>query len=142
VVAFNIPVTKPARKLAQAEGVKIKEYKVIYELLEDVEKIILKLLEPTIDEEELGKAEILEIFEIKDNRIAGCKMRSGEIKKTDLVHLVRGGNILMDVKLKSLKQGKEDVDKVRAKTEFGTAISPSSKFDVGDFLVSYKKIEE
>jgi len=138
VVAFNTQVPGLIKRLAGEENVVIKEYKIIYKLLEDIEKIILKLLEPTIDEDELGSAEILKVFEMKGNRIAGCKVLSGVIQKSDLFHLMREDKIISDIKIKSLKQAKEDVDKVKAKTECGIVLNPQHTFQVGDKLIAYK----
>lgn len=138
ILAFSTEVPKLIKRLAGEEGVVIKEYKIIYKLLEDIEKIILKLLEPTIDEDELGVADILKVFEMKGDRIAGCKVLSGLIKKSDLIHLMREDKIISDVKIKSLKQAKEDVDKIKAKTECGIVLSPQHTFRVGDKLIAYK----
>lgn len=142
VISFNTKVPKPIMRLAEDEGVVVKEYKIIYKLLEHIEKIILKLLEPTIDEEELGTAEILKVFEMKGDRIAGCKVLTGSIKKSDLIHLVREDKILKDVKIKSLKQAKVDVDKVKSKTECGIIIDSQNLFKVGDKLIAYKMKSE
>ena len=142
VVAFNTKVMKQAKKLASNEGVTVKTYGVIYELLAEIEKRILKILEPTIDEEELGRAKIVEIFEMKGERIAGCKVTKGEIKKSDLIHLVRNEKILKDVRVRSMKVGKEDVDKVKSKGECGMVLEPQMSFAKDDELVAYKKLED
>ncbi|MFC1653620.1 translation initiation factor IF-2 [Patescibacteria group bacterium] len=142
IIAFNVNIPKSSKTLAINENVSIKQYSIIYKLLEDVEKIILKLLEPTIDEEELGVADILQVFEIKSDRIAGCKVVSGRIEKTDLVHLMRDEKILSDVKIKSLKQAKVDTEKIKSGNECGIVIYPQSTFQVGDKLIAYKKKEE
>ena len=75
---------------------------------------------------------------MKGNRIAGCKVLSGIIKKTDLIHLVREDKIISDIKIKSLKQEKVDTDKVKAKTECGIVLNPQHTFKVGDKLTAYK----
>lgn len=138
IIAFHTKVSKAMQSLAEVEKVTIKQYDIIYKLLEDIEKKILKLLEPTIDEEELGRAGIAQIFDMKGDRIAGCKMLSGEIKKTDLIHLIRDDKIISDIKIKSLKSAKVDVDKVRVGSECGIILQPQHTFQVGDQLAAYR----
>jgi translation initiation factor IF-2 len=142
LIAFNTKVSPSSISLAQSEGIKVKSYTVIYKLLEDIEKIILKLLEPTIDEEVLGTAEIIKVFDMKGDRIAGCKVSMGEIKKTDLVHLMRNEKIVTDVKVKSLKLEKTDVDKVKVGSECGIIIQPQHSFQIGDQIMAYKMKSE
>lgn len=137
IIAFGSKIASSIESLAKSEGVKIKSYTVIYKLFEDIEKIILKLLEPTIDEEVIGTAEIKQIFEMKGDRIAGSKITSGEIKKADKIHLIRNEKIIGDVKIKSLKSGKIDVDKVKVGSECGIILSPAHIFQVGDILSAY-----
>ena len=136
VIAFNVKVGSVTQ--AQMENVKIKHYTVIYKLLEDIEKIILKLLEPTIDEEALGEATISQIFEMKGDRIAGCKVTMGEIKKTDLIHLIRDAKIIADVKISSLKTAKSDIEKIKVGSECGIVLKPQTTFQIGDSLQAYR----
>lgn len=143
IFAFNVPVSADVAKIAANESVTIKKYRVIYELLDDVEKSILKLLEPTIDEEELGTAEIIASFDIRNDRIAGCRVKTGVISKIDLLHLKRGDKIIADAKIKSLKQNKQDVDRVKAKDECGIIFSPTHlKYEIGDTISAYRKLSE
>jgi translation initiation factor IF-2 len=139
LLGFNIRVPSQIRKLAQTEGVKIKTYRVIYELLEEAEKQALKVLEPTIDEEILGQAEIIAEFEAKKKRIAGCKVREGRIAKGDKLHLKRGTELIGNCRIKSMKQGKENVEKAKKEEEFGAVLAPSLDFRLGDMLVSFRK---
>lgn len=142
IIGFNVKATAGIRKLAETEGVKIKTYQVIYELLEEIEKRILKKLEPTIDEEILGEAEIIAEFEIKGQRIAGCRVKKGQISKRDKVHLKRGKKILADGWIKSLRISKEAVEKVKVKDEFGVILSDNLDFAIGDVLVFYRPLKE
>ena len=142
IIAFGVSVSPSVKQMAENEKVKIKSYRVIYDLLEEMEKLILKLLEPTIDEKELGKAEVLALFEIKGDRIAGCKVVSGEISRSDNFHLIREGKTIADVKLRSLKQAKEDVSKVKSPHECGLVISSALSLKPEDQLVAFKKSEE
>ena len=138
IVAFNIKVPAMVKKLAQTEKVKISSYKIIYELLEDLDKKALRLISPDIDEEVLGKAEILAEFSMKD-KVAGCRMLEGTIDKKFPIHLSRGNKNIASGHLKSLKQGKTDVETIGNGEEFGAVLSGQLDFQVGDVLVSYRK---
>lgn len=139
IVGFNVKIPSLSKKLAETEGVKVKTYKIIYELLEDLEKKVLKILEPTIDEQILGTAEIIAEFEIDKQRIAGVKVKSGILTKQDAIHLQRGKEYLGDCRIKSMKKSKLDVDKVKEGEEFGVILSPALDFHKGDMLISFKK---
>lgn len=143
LIAFHIKVSNKIKKLAKEEGVKIRLYDVIYKLIEDLQKRQLKLLEPTIDEVVHGEIEILQIFEMKGQRIAGCRVKTGELKKRDLLHLMRDGKIIADPRIKSMLHGKEEIDSVTAKSEFGcTFHNKKLDFQVGDMLIAYTVEDE
>lgn len=143
LIAFHIKVSNKIKKLAKEENVKIRLYDVIYKLIEDLQKRQLKLLEPTIDEVVHGEAEILQIFEMKGQRIAGCRVKTGELKKRDLLHLMRDGKIIADPRIKSMLHGKEEIDSVTAKSEFGcTFHNKKLDFQVGDMLIAYTVEDE
>jgi translation initiation factor IF-2 len=116
----------------------MSSYQVIYELLEELEKKILRFLSPHIDEQILGKAEIIAEFKMKD-RVAGARVIEGEIKKTDFFHLYRGEEIVTNGRFKSLKQGKNDVEQVKKGEEFGAVFSGNLDFQIGDVIVSFLK---
>ena len=139
IIAFNVKVDNQIKKLAEREKIKIISYKVIYELLENLDHQILRILEPTIDETVLGKAEIIAEFPMNKNRIAGCRVIEGEIKRADNFHLYRGKEILTDLRLKSLKKGKQDVEQAKVGEECGALFSGTVDFNLGDVLVSYRK---
>ena len=137
VIGFNVKFPARVKKLAESEKVKVEVYRIIYDLLKDIEKRVLKILEPTIDEEILGEAEIVAEFEIKDERIAGCRVKKGRISKQDNLHLRRGEEVLGNCKIKSLKVGKSDAESVKRGGEFGVVLNPGLDFKVGDVLISY-----
>jgi len=138
IIGFQVKVSTSVKKLAEMQGVKIKSYSIIYEFLEELQKQVLKLIEPTIDEEEVGVAEILALFEMKGDKIAGCKVKSGEITKMQMYHLRRDGKIIADPKVASLKRGKEDIDAAKTGTECGVIFRRFKEFQIGDELVAYK----
>lgn len=138
IIAFHTKVSKQIALLAKQYGVKLKQYDIIYKLIEDLQKQMLKLMEPTIDEVVTGEAEILQIFEMKGEKIAGCRVKTGEIKKSDQIHLKRGDEIIADPVISSLRHGKDEADVVKAKSEFGcTFRTKKLDFQVGDVLVAY-----
>ncbi len=140
IINFSVSVAGPAKKIAEIEKVTISSFAIIYKLLEYLEDKMLKLMEPTIDEIELGQAEVMAMFEMKGDKIAGCKITSGEIAKNHLLHLIRDGKIVNNPKIRSLKHGKEDIPFARVGAECGIVFSSYIDFRVGDVLKSYKKI--
>lgn len=140
IISFNLNISGSIKKLAKTAGVKIKEYRIIYHLIEDLQKQMLKLLDSTIDEVVTGEAEIVQIFEMKGETIAGVRVKTGEVKKNDLLHLKRGEDIVANPVIKSMKHGKEDVDRVGTKNEAGlTFKNKKLDFQVGDVIIAYKK---
>jgi len=140
IIAFNTPIKKAARKLAEIERVPVKSYAIIYKLLEDLENQVLKLLEPTFDEEELGVASVKQVFHIKDTTIAGCSVDSGSITVNSKVHLKRGLRFINDATITSLKYGKDDTSTAKAGTECGISLKPALDIKPSDKLISFKKI--
>jgi translation initiation factor IF-2 len=143
ILVFHTKVPRQIEEKAKDMKVKIKRYDVIYKLLEDLQKQMLKLIEPTIDEVVIGEAEILQIFDMKGEKIAGCKMITGEMTKNSLLHLKRGDEIVANPEVKSLMHGKEQIDNVKAKNEFGMTFKQKKlEFQVGDKVVVYRVEED
>lgn len=138
IISFKIKVPNKIKQMAKDNEVTLKSYDIIYQLIEDMQKQILKLIEPTIDEVVTGEAEILKIFEIKGMKIAGCKVKTGELKKTDKFHLKRGDEIISDPQIGSMMHGKEEITSVKSKSEFAlTFKNKKQDFQVGNILVAY-----
>ncbi len=140
IIGFRVDITHPAQRLAEIERVKVQEFDVIYRILEYIEKRVLKLLEPTIDEQEQGTLEIVTIYNIKKTQIAGCKVVTGTVHKADPLHVVREGKTVFDVRLRSLKRGKEDILEAKAGSECGLMVVQNVDLKPGDVLKSYKKM--
>lgn len=138
ILAFNVKTPSLVKKLSETEKVDIKTYNIIYELLEDMEKRVLKVLEPTIDEEVLGEAEIIAQFNIKGKNIAGCRIKKGKIHKSNPIHLKRKDKIIADAKITSFQKEREEVEEVKAGNEVGMVFSPDLDFKIGDAIISYK----
>ena len=138
VIGFNVHPDASARKLAHSKGVSIREYQVIYRLVEDVDKALQGLLEPEEREVVVGEAEVREVFKIsKVGRIAGCYMRSGEFRRKALARVVRGDKVVHDGNISSLKNEKDDVKEVRKGFECGIGLKGFQDFKVGDALQCY-----
>lgn len=141
IIAFNIKTPSRVEKLAKAEKVNIVTYNIIYRLLEDIEKKVLKILEPTIDEEILGEAKIIAEFNIKTKHIAGCKITKGLINKINPLHLKREDKIIADAKITSFQKERQEIEEAKAGNEAGIVFSPDIDFKIGDVIISYKKKE-
>jgi len=137
IIGFNVKTPKQSLKLAQTEGVEIKNYQIIYKLLEELEKKVLKIMEPTIDEEILAEGEIIAEFTIKGSHIAGTKIKKGKISKGDKIHLKRKNEIIANSRVKSLQKEKEEVTEIKAGNNAGIVLSPDLDFNIGDAIISY-----
>jgi translation initiation factor IF-2 len=138
ILVFHTKIPRQLEEKAKSLKVKVKKYDIIYKLLEDLQKQMLKLLEPTIDEIVTGEVEILQIFDMKGERIAGSRVITGEIKRTDLIHLKRGEEIIADPEIKMMMHGKDSIDIAKAKSEFGMTFKQKKiDFQVGDHLIAY-----
>lgn len=136
VVGFNVRAGKDVLKLAEEEKVLVYTYRIIYELVADVEKW-QKEKEEAGREKILGRAEIIAQFPHGSARIAGCKLTEGRFTKTDRTRIVRKGEVLGNIRLESLKKQKAEVDKVaEAGEEFGVYFEPQFDFKLGDMLES------
>jgi len=140
IIAFRIKPTSAAVKLADIENISIQTYSLIHDLLEDIQQQILKLLEPTIDEEVLGEAKIIAQFTVKGATIAGCQITSGKFTTGNMVHLIRNKDQIADSKIKSIHQEKEIIDKAKKGQECGIAFTTNLDFNLKDKIIAYKKI--
>lgn len=138
ILAFRVKVAKNLKEQAKNLGVKIKSYEVIYHLIEELQKQMLKLMEPGIDEVVTGEAEVIQIFEMRGERIAGCRVKTGELKKSDKYHLKRGEDTIADPQIKLMMHGKQEVDSAKAKSECGITFRQKNlQFQIGDKLIAY-----
>ena len=137
IVGFNVQAEAAARRLADAEGVSIRLYQIIYRLTEDVEKALKGMLEPQYKEVVSGRAEVMAIFRIsKLGNIAGSKVTQGELKRNSRVRVVRGNQVIFDGEFASLKREKDDVREVRQGFECGIALKNFDDIAVGDIIES------
>lgn len=133
ILGFNVKVSSQAQKLAEVEKVLIHTYKIIHELLDELEDAAAGMLEPVETEEILGTGQIIAEFPFEKMRICGTKVTEGRIARGDLVKIGEAKS-----KVKSLRVGKEEVSKVEAGRECGILLEPQIDFRVGDVIIAYR----
>ncbi len=138
IVGFNVRPDNKAEKAAQREKVEIKLYRVIYELIEDIERVLKGLLEPVVREVTTGKAEVRQIFKIpKVGQVAGCFVLEGKIKRGSKARLIRDQVVQKDTVIVGLKRFKDDVSEVAAGYECGISLEGVKEYREGDIIEAY-----
>jgi translation initiation factor IF-2 len=138
VIGFNVRAHKEARALAEQAGVEIRYYNIIYNLVDDVKAAMSGLLPPTLREEMLGNAQILEVFTIsKVGKVAGCRVTDGTVQRGANVRLIRDNVVVHEGKLSTLKRFKDEVKEVVAGQECGMAFENYQDMRVGDVIECY-----
>jgi len=144
IIGFSVKEDANALKLAAQEGIDIRNYEIIYDILDDIEKTMLGLLQPELQEIEMGRAEVRQIFTIgKTNKIAGCYVLEGKIIRNKIAVVERAGKELFKGNLDMLKRFKEDAKEVAAGYECGVSFDKFNNLEEGDIIISYttKEIE-
>ncbi|MGH2267702.1 translation initiation factor IF-2 [Campylobacter taeniopygiae] len=143
VLGFNIRPTGEIKERAKDKGVEIKTYNVIYNLLDDVKALLGGMMSPIISEEQLGQAEIRQVINVpKLGQIAGCMVTEGVINRGAKIRLIREGVVVFEGSVSSLKRFKDDVKEVAKGYECGVGIQGCDDMRVGDYIESYKEVEE
>ncbi len=142
LIGFNVRPDRKAREMAEAEGVEIRTYEIIYKLLEDIERAMVGMLAPEYEEVVTGEAEVREIFRVpRIGAIAGCMVRSGAITRGSKVRFLREGTIIWKGAIQSLKRFKEDAREVREGFECGVGLSDFQDLKPGDIIETYEERE-
>ncbi len=140
ILGFSVHVEPAAQRLAENEGVDIRQYNIIYNIIEDVQKALTGLLEPVYREVITGHAEVRQVFRVsKVGKVAGSYITDGEIHRNSLVRLKRGGEVLVEDRIATLRRFQEDVPEVKTGFECGINLNNFNDFEVGDILEAYKK---
>ncbi|EIP4519996.1 translation initiation factor IF-2 [Campylobacter coli] len=143
VLGFNIRPTGEIKERAKDKGVEIKTYNVIYNLLDDVKALLGGMMSPIISEEQLGQAEIRQVINVpKIGQIAGCMVTEGVINRGAKIRLIRDGVVVYEGNVSSLKRFKDDAKEVAKGYECGVGIEGCDDMRVGDYIESYKEVEE
>ena len=131
-----------ARKLAEASGVDIRYYTIIYEAVDEVKAALSGMLTPEKKESRLGLVEVREVYKIsKVGTVAGCYVLEGLIRRGSRVRILRGNVVIHDGELDSLKRFKDDVREVKSGFECGLSVKNFNDVEVGDQLESYEIVE-
>ncbi|MGE0409041.1 MAG: translation initiation factor IF-2 [Amphiplicatus sp.] len=135
VIGFNVRANKDARDAAERQGVEIRYYSVIYDLLDDLKGVLSGMLAPELRETFLGNAEILEVFNIsKVGKVAGCRVTEGVVRRGAKVRLIRDNTVLHEGELSQLKRFKDDVNEVPAGQECGMSFANYDDLKQGDVI--------
>ncbi len=142
LIGFNVRPDRKARDMAEAEGVEIRTYEIIYKLLEDIERAMVGMLAPEYEEVVTGEAEVREVFRVpRIGGIAGCMVRSGQITRGSKVRFLRDGTIIWKGAITSLKRFKDDAREVREGFECGIGLSDFQDLKPGDLIETFEERE-
>jgi translation initiation factor IF-2 len=143
VIGFNVRAHKEAREAAERSGIEIRYYNIIYNLVDDVKAAMSGLLAPTLREERLGEAQVLEVFNVsKVGKVAGCRVLDGRVERGANVRLIRDNVVIHEGKLSQLKRFKDDAREVVAGQECGMAFENYQDMRQGDVIECYRVHEE
>ncbi|NJO42001.1 MAG: translation initiation factor IF-2 [Cyanobacteria bacterium CRU_2_1] len=140
IVGFSTTFASGARHAADELGVDVRDYNIIYKLLEDVQGAMEGLLEPELVEEHLGQAEVRAVFPVGRGTVAGCYIQSGKMIRNCKVRVLRGKDIVYEGSLDSLKRMKEDVKEVNAGYECGVGVDSFKEWAIGDIIEAYRLV--
>ena len=142
IIGFNVRANPQARDLARREGVDIRDYAIIYNIVDDTRAMLEGMLKPALRERKLGNAQILQIFDVgKVGKVAGCRVTDGLVRRGAKVRLLRDDIVIHDGSLKTLRSFKDDVREVKEGFECGMAFDNYSDLREGDVMEFYE-IEE
>jgi translation initiation factor IF-2 len=142
ILGFNVRAHKEAREAAERAGIEIRYYNIIYDLVDDVKAAMSGLLAPTLREERLGEAQVLEVFNVsKVGKVAGCRVLDGVVQRGAHVRLIRDNVVIHEGKLSQLKRFKDDAREVTSGQECGMAFENYQDMRTGDIIECYR-VEE
>lgn len=143
ILAFRVRVDSIAKEKAESEGIIIKRFNIIYELIDYVDGLVKGMIKPEIIEKVIGSAEIKEIFKIKDiGKIAGCIVKDGFIRKSEKVRLFRDGVQVWEGKVKDIRRFKDEVNEVQEGFECGISLVNYENFKKGDIIECFTSEEK
>ncbi|SDT30900.1 translation initiation factor IF-2 [Bradyrhizobium canariense] len=139
IIGFSVRANKEAAAAAKRNGIEIRYYNIIYDLVDDIKKAMSGLLAPTLRETMLGNAQILEVFNIsKVGKVAGCRVTDGTVERGANVRLIRDNVVVHEGKLSTLKRFKDEVKEVAAGQECGMAFENYGDMRAGDIIECYR----
>ena len=142
VIGFNVRADATARRIAEEQGVEIRYYSIIYEILDDVKKALSGLLSPEVREEIIGLAEVRDVFRSSRlGSIAGCMVVDGTVKRNSPIRVLRDNVVIYEGSLESLRRHKDDVNEVKAGTECGIGVKNYNDVRAGDQIEVFDRTE-
>lgn len=142
VIGFNVRADAVARKLVEEEGVEVRYYSVIYDVIDDIKKALSGMLEPEIREQIVGIAEVKEVFRSpKFGDIAGCIVTSGVVRRSNPIRVLRDNVVIYEGELESLRRFKDDVNEVKSGTECGIGVKNYNDIKIGDQIEVFERVK-
>ena len=142
IVGFQVRPSQQARKLAEHDGVEIRQYSVIYDAIEDVKEAMEGMLEPVIKEEITANIEVRQVYHIsKVGYVAGAYVLDGKVKRSDKARLIRDGIVIFTGEINALKRFKDDVKEVTTNFECGISLTNCNDIKEGDVIETFQEIE-
>ncbi len=139
ILAFNVRANKQAKEMAEREGIEIRYYSIIYDLVDDMKNVLSGMLKPERRETFLGYAEILEVFNVsKVGKVAGCRITDGKVERGSGVRLLRDNVVIHEGKLSTLKRFKDEVSEVQGGQECGMAFENYQDMRKGDQIECFR----
>jgi translation initiation factor IF-2 len=140
IIGFNTTLAHGARQAADQDGVDVREYNIIYKLLDDIQGAMEGLLEPELVEEPLGQIEVRAVFPVGRGAVAGCYVLSGKAIRNCNIRVRRGGKVIYEGILDSLKRMKDDAKEVNAGYECGVGVDKFNDWVEGDIIETFKMV--
>ena len=144
VLGFNTKVEANAVRAAKREGVQIKLFSIVYELIDTVEEAMLGMLDPLTRETIIGHAEVMQVFKVKRGRAAGCIVRDGKVTRTAHARVLRGKVPVYDGKMSTLRRHQDEVEEVKQGIDCGIRLGDFDEYEVKDIIECYilEKVEQ
>lgn len=137
ILGFNVKVEANAVKLLKREGVQVKLYSIVYELIDQVRDAMLGLLEPETRETIIGHAKVLQVFKLNKGRAAGCMVEDGKILRSCEARVIRDKTPVFDGKMSTLRRFQDEVEEVKAGLECGIRLGDFNEYEAGDIIECY-----
>jgi translation initiation factor IF-2 len=137
VLGFNTKLESNAVRAAKSEGVQVKLFSIVYELLDTVEEAMLGLLDPLTRETIIGHAEVKQVFKVRRGRAAGCIVSDGKVTRTAHARVLRGDVPVFDGKMSTLRRHHDEVDEVKQGIECGIRLGEFNDYEEGDIIECY-----
>jgi translation initiation factor IF-2 len=142
IIGFNVRADSTAKKMVDEEGIDLRYYSVIYDLVDDIKKAISGMLEPEVREHIIGVAEVKEVFRSpKFGDIAGCIVTTGIVKRNNPIRVLRDNIVIYEGELESLRRFKDDVNEVKSGTECGIGVKNYNNVQAGDQIEVFERVE-